>query len=91
VRYRGRVNSTLLHTLYVAVPLGLTAVLAAMVYSRKGNHPDTYSMSEPWTYGPVLWAATDEIVGHGHSGHGEHGGEHGAPTQSVGGGASGRW
>jgi hypothetical protein len=85
------VNATLLHTLYVVAPLGTAAVLAAMVYSRRGNHPATYSMSESWTYGPVLWAATDEIVGHEHAGHGEHGGEHGTAALSVGGGASGRW
>ncbi|HWF69201.1 MAG TPA: hypothetical protein VG187_06470, partial [Mycobacterium sp.] len=34
---------------------------------------------------PILWAATDEVFGHGaHSGHG-------ASEISVGGGASGTW
>ena len=70
-----------LHGLFLAVPVLLAALLAAAIWSRKGPHPATYSMSEPWTHAPVLWAATDEHVGRGH-GHDEF---------SVGGGASGKW
>lgn len=78
-------NSALLHALYVGIPLGLLVLLTLLIYSRKSNHPATYQMSESWSYGPLLWAATDEAVGgHGHSGHGH-------AEVTVGGGASGRW
>ncbi|MCI4675176.1 hypothetical protein K9U37_09865 [Mycolicibacterium litorale] len=53
--------------------------------SRKGNHPATYKLSEPWTHEPILWAAIDEVV----PGGGPHG--HGSDVVSVGGGASGKW
>jgi hypothetical protein len=64
------------------VPLLLLLVLIAMIWSRKGPHPATYDMSEPWTHAPILWAA-DEPADHGHGGHGSH--------LTVGGGASGKW
>ncbi|BBX45525.1 hypothetical protein GCM10009641_52770 [Mycobacterium cookii] len=78
-------NTMEMHTLFLAVPLLLVAVLAALIWSRKGPHPATYNLSESWTHAPILWAATDEVVGHGH-GHG-----HGDAEFSVGGGASGKW
>ena len=76
-------STPLLHTLYLAVPLALFALLVLMIYSRKSNRPPTYRLTEKWTYGPILWSATDEVLGGGH-------GHHGAAT-SVGGGASGKW
>lgn len=78
-------TEALLHTLFVVVPLGTLAILMLMIYARKGNHPKTYSLSEPWTHAPVLWTATDEAIP-GHGGHGGHGDE-----LTVGGGASGKW
>ncbi|SPM35856.1 hypothetical protein MRAB57_3690 [Mycobacterium rhizamassiliense] len=74
-----------IHLLTVGIPALLVIVLAAMIYARKGPHPASYKMSEPWTHAPILWAATDEAVGGGH-GHG-----HGNSEFSVGGGASGTW
>jgi hypothetical protein len=73
-----------IHALFLGVPLLLVVLLSAMIWSRKGPHPATYKLPEPWTHAPILWAATDEAVGHG--GHG-----HGASEFSVGGGASGNW
>ena len=72
-----------IHLLSVGIPALLVIVLAAMIWSRKGPHPATYKMSEPWTHAPILWAATDEAVDKA-PGH---------PTSefSVGGGASGTW
>lgn len=70
-----------IHSLFLGVPLLLVVLLAAMIWSRKGPHPATYKLSEPWTHAPILWAATDEAVGHGH----------GASEFSVGGGVSGKW
>jgi hypothetical protein len=72
-----------LHMTLIGIPLLLVAVLSAMIWSRKGPHPATYKMSEPWTHPPILWAATDEAVG-------GHGGHH-ASEFTVGGGASGTW
>lgn len=72
-----------IHLYFVGIPLLLVIVLVTLIWSRKGVHPATYKMSEPWTHPPILWAATDEAVG-GHSGHGK-------AEFSVGGGASGDW
>jgi hypothetical protein len=72
-----------IHLYLVGIPALLVIVLAALIWSRKGPHPATYKMSEPWTHPPVLWAATDEAVD---SSHGHHSSEF-----SVGGGASGTW
>ncbi|WP_059017989.1 hypothetical protein [Mycobacterium sp. M26] len=67
------------------VPLLVVAILAALIFARKGNHPATYKLSEPWTHEPILWAAVDEVVpGDGHHGHGSN-------EEIVGGGASGKW
>jgi hypothetical protein len=74
-----------IHLYFVGIPLLLVILLVALIWSRKGPHPATYQMSEPWTHPPILWAATDEVLGHGaHSGHG-------TSEVSVGGGASGKW
>jgi hypothetical protein len=64
------------------IPLALLLVLVALIWSRRGPHPATYKMSEPWTHAPILWVA-DEPADHGHGGHGSH--------LTVGGGASGKW
>jgi hypothetical protein len=73
-----------IHLLAVGIPLLLVAVLSGMIWSRKGPHPATYKLPEPWTHPPILWAATDEAVGGAHRGHG-------ASEFTVGGGASGTW
>jgi hypothetical protein len=73
-----------IHLFFVGIPLLLVAVLSVLIWSHKGPHPKTYDMSEPWATGPILWAATDEVIGGGHNGHG-------ASEFSVGGGASGKW
>lgn len=75
-------STALSHSLIGGVPLLVAAILALLTLTKKSPHPKPYQLSEPWTHGPILWAATDEKVGYGH-GHG-HGFE-------VGGGASGRW
>ncbi|KKW64522.1 hypothetical protein ABQF17_24805 [Mycolicibacterium elephantis] len=75
-------SSTLSHALVILVPLGLTAVLAALIWRGKGPHPATYQMSEKWTHEPILWAS-DEPAEHGHG--------HAAHPFTVGGGASGKW
>lgn len=72
-----------IHLYFVGIPLLLVAALAALIFSRKGPHPASYQLSEPWTHEPILWAATDEAVGSHHG--------HGASEFSVGGGASGSW
>jgi hypothetical protein len=72
----------LAHSLMGGVPLLILLVLIALIWSRKGPHPATYTLSEEWTHAPILWAA-DEPADHGHGGHGSH--------LTVGGGASGKW
>jgi hypothetical protein len=77
------VNVLQVHALFVGVPLLLVAVLSAIIWSRRGPHPATYKMSEPWTHEPILWAAIDEVIGDPHG--------HGSDHFAVGGGASGKW
>ena len=64
-----------------AIPVLLVALVVFMLYARKGDRPAQYTLSQPWTHAPILWAAVDEVVPAGHS-EGE---------LSVGGGASGQW
>jgi hypothetical protein len=73
-----------IHLFFLGIPLLLTVLLVALIWSRKGPHPATYQLPEPWTHSPILWAATDEDIDHGGYGHG-------AAEFSVGGGASGKW
>lgn len=73
-------STALTHSLIGGISLLVAAITALLTLTKKGPHPDSYEMSEPWTYGPILWAATEENVGDAHA----HGFE-------VGGGASGRW
>lgn len=73
-----------IHLYIIGIPLLLVVVLSLLIWSRKGPHPATYKLGEEWTHPPILWAATDEHVGHAHGGHGKAG-------FSVGGGASGKW
>lgn len=73
-----------IHLYFVGIPLFLVIVLSALIWSHRGPHPATYTMSEPWTHPPILWAATDERVGAAQRGHG-------AAEFSVGGGVSGTW
>lgn len=70
-----------------AIPVVIVAALVVLLYARKGDRPVEYTLSQPWTHAPILWAAVDETVpGGGHGDHGSHGDE-----VIVGGGASGRW
>ena len=78
-----------IHLYFAGIPLLLVILLVALIWSRKGPHPATYKMSEPWTHPPILWAATDEVFGHGaHSGHGKR---HLRKTTENGRGASAAW
>ena len=72
-----------IHLYFIGIPLLLVVVLSGLIMSRKGPHPASYKLGEKWTHPPILWAATDEDVGHAHGGHGA--------GESVGGGASGKW
>lgn len=76
-------STALTHALFVLVPLGLTLVLAALIWRGPNPHPATYELSELWTHEPILWAS-DEPADHGHGGHGSH-------PLTIGGGASGKW
>ena len=77
-------STALTHSLLLGVPLGITLILAILIWgvgkNRKGPHPATYKMSDQeWTHAPILWAA-DEPADHGH-----------AHPLTIGGGASGKW
>jgi hypothetical protein len=65
------------------VPLLMLLLLLAYYMRQPGPRAPSYKLSEQWTHEPILWAATDEVIGDAH-GHGSH-------EFSVGGGASGKW
>ncbi|MCG5432454.1 hypothetical protein LV457_09130 [Mycobacterium sp. MYCO198283] len=69
----------------------LTAALAVPIFSRKGPHPDSYTLDQEWKHPPILWAAVDEhMFGHVQ----EQGGQsphHEGGELRIGGGASGTW
>ncbi|MFZ4373135.1 MAG: hypothetical protein ACOYO2_07865 [Mycobacterium sp.] len=72
-----------------AIPVLVIVAAVYLIFSRKGNRPPTYTMSESWMHAPILWAATGEVVpGGGHHDDQERG--H-ANAVNVGGGISGRW
>ena len=68
-----------------ATPVAVTAIVAFLIYFRKGERPARYTLPQQWTHAPILWAAVDEVVPGGH-----HGGLS-DDVANVGGGASGRW
>lgn len=76
-------STGLTHALMGGIPILLFVILWLLTMTKKPNHPKPYALSEQWTYGPILWAATDEVVGDGHG--------HASTGQTVGGSASGRW
>lgn len=68
---------------FVGIPVVLVLLLSSRIWMQKGPRAAVYKMSDRWTHPPILWAATDEVVGGGHG--------HGKSEFSVGGGASGNW
>jgi hypothetical protein len=68
---------------FVGIPVVLVLLLSARIWMQKGPRAAVYQMSDSWTHPPILWAATDEVVGGGHG--------HGKSEFSVGGAASGNW
>ncbi|MFC8042761.1 hypothetical protein [Nocardia sp. NPDC057353] len=74
--------------IFGGIPLVIYGAIAGLSYLGKplpGEKPAHYELGQPWTQDPVLWSATDEVIGHGH-----HGG-HGATAELIGGRASGKF
>lgn len=72
------------------LPVLLVIALVALIYSRGRKDQPSYRLSQPFTYAPILWAATDETVpGGSHDGHGGPG--HRGSVLTAGGGVSGHW
>ena len=75
---------------FLAIPLLAVLGLLFLMYSSTRDRRPVYTLSQPWTHEPILWAATDEVVPGG--AHGAHDGAHDHENVgTVGGGASGRW
>lgn len=74
---------------FVGIPVAIYAVVAGLSYLGKpyaGKKPAHYRLGQPWTHGPVLWSATDEVTLPAHlQGH-----DHPANEQ-IGGRAHGAW
>ncbi len=75
IYYRGSstfISVSILETvaIFAGIPLGIYLIIAGLSYLGKplpGEKPVHFDMSQKWTSAPVLWSATDEITGHGHS------------------------
>ena len=76
-------ETAIAHSVMGGVPLLLFLLLAVIFLRKPGPHPASYKLSEQWTHEPILWAATDEVIGDAHG--------HGSLEFTVGGGASGKW
>jgi hypothetical protein len=75
--------------IFVGIPVLVIAVLGLMTITvrRSPNAlPAEYRLGERWTYGPVLWSATDEATTHSH-----HSAHAAAGADLIGGSASGKW
>ena len=70
---------------FYVIPLLVVLGLFFLMYSRTRDRRPGYTLSQPWTHDPILWAAVDEVL----PGGGHHG--HGSDEVSLGGGASGKW
>ncbi|MEU1956313.1 hypothetical protein ACH474_13235 [Nocardia rhamnosiphila] len=56
--------------IFAGIPLGIYLIIAGLSYLGKplpGEKPVHFDMSKKWTAAPVLWSATDEVTGPGHS------------------------
>ncbi len=76
--------------LFVALPAGIYLIIAGLSFLGKpnaGTAPKHFNLGDEWTRKPVLWSATDEVIGHGHHGHGAHE----LSADVIGGRASGGW
>ncbi|GAB2630310.1 hypothetical protein ABI214_23400 [Prescottella soli] len=75
--------------IFVGIPVLVIAVLGLLTITvrRSPNPlPAEYRLGERWTFGPVLWSATDEVTTHSH-----HSAHAAAGADLIGGSASGKW
>ncbi|MDH6678382.1 hypothetical protein M2284_002585 [Rhodococcus sp. LBL1] len=75
--------------IFVGIPVLVIAVLGLLTITvrRSPNAlPAEYRLGERWTYGPVLWSATDEVTTHSH-----HSAHAATGADLIGGSASGKW
>ena len=75
--------------LFVGIPvlvIGSLGLLTMRLNPIAGKHPSHFSLGDPWTHGPLLWTAVDEVTTTGH-----HGGHDEAHGNLIGGRANGKW
>ncbi|MBF6357775.1 hypothetical protein IU449_25075 [Nocardia higoensis] len=82
--------------IFLGIPLVIYAAIAGLSYLGKplpGEKPVHFDLGQKWTHEPVLWSATDEVIGHGHhdvAPHGSHAAIESA-QELIGGRASGKF
>lgn len=82
--------------IFLGIPLVIYAAIAGLSYLGKplpGEKPVHFELGQKWTHEPVLWSATDEVIGSGHHDVAPHG-SHAAIESSqelIGGRASGKF
>nr|WP_198428463.1 hypothetical protein [Nocardia bovistercoris] len=80
--------------IFGGIPLVVYGAIAGLSYLGKpfaGEKPTHFDLGQKWTQPPVLWSATDEVIGHGHHGGDGHGGHAAIEADLIGGRASGKF
>ncbi|UAK32746.1 hypothetical protein K8O92_01570 [Nocardia asteroides] len=85
--------------IFVGIPLVIYGVIAGLSFLGKplpGEKPVHFALGQEWTQPPVLWSATEEVIGSGHHfPETPHGQQHAAiestEVELIGGRASGRF
>jgi hypothetical protein len=95
-RYRVSILETVL--IFLGIPLVIYGAIAGLSYLGKplpGEKPVHFDLGQKWTHSPVLWSATDEVIGAGHhdiadASHG-HAAIESTAVELIGGRASGKF
>jgi len=82
--------------IFLGIPLVIYAAIAGLSYLGKplpGEKPVHFDLGQKWTHAPVLWSATDEVIGNGHHAAVSHGGHAAIESaqELIGGRASGKF
>ncbi|MEU1997532.1 MULTISPECIES: aa3-type cytochrome oxidase subunit CtaJ [Nocardia] len=84
--------------IFAGIPLVIYGVIAGLSFLGKplpGEKPVHFALGQKWTQPPVLWSATEEVIGSGHhfpeTPHGQHAAIESTEVELIGGRASGRF
>ncbi|MET9027511.1 MULTISPECIES: aa3-type cytochrome oxidase subunit CtaJ [Nocardia] len=84
--------------IFAGIPLVIYGIIAGLSFLGKplpGEKPVHFALGQKWTASPVLWSATEEVIGSGHhfaeTPHEQHAAIESTAVELIGGRASGRF